>query len=191
MSLSALPAANLDTDLPIASEFDLHDCQNFLQAAKYVQNLPYGRNTGSPAYHSVLVDGRGTCSSKHALISALAKEQGLDVRLFLGIYEMDDANTPGVGSVLNAADVPAIPEAHCWIEYDGFPVDLTSGEAQSQFRKRIFIHKEEIAPEQSIAYKGRAHRDFLSTWLSSRPQIELDEEELWGVRERCIAALFE
>ena len=191
MSLSALPNAKLDTGLPLAAEFHLRNCQNFLQAAQYVQNLPYGRNTGSPAYLSVLADGRGTCSSKHALISALAQEQGLDVRLILGIYEMDDANTPGVGAVLNAADIPAIPEAHCWLEYDGTPVDLTSTGAQSQFQKRVFIHKEEIAPEQTGAYKGRAHKDFLSIWLSGQPQIELDEKEMWGVREQCIAALSE
>ena len=191
MSLSALPASKFDSELTLASEFYRHGCHNFRRAAEYVRDLPYGRNKGSPAHLCVLADGRGTCSSKHALVTALAREQGLDVRLILGIYEMDNENTPGVGSILSAAYVPAIPEAHCWIEYDGVPADLTSGDAQSQFEKRVFIHKEEIEPDQTGAYKEKAHRDFLSCWLGSQPQIKLNEKELWDVRERCIAALFD
>lgn len=40
-----LPTADLDTDLPLASKFQLHDCQKLWQAVKYVQDLPYGTNT--------------------------------------------------------------------------------------------------------------------------------------------------
>jgi hypothetical protein len=43
----------------------------------------------------VLAEQRGTCSTKHALLRRLAIEQGLDIALVLGIYEMTERNTPG------------------------------------------------------------------------------------------------
>jgi hypothetical protein len=48
----------------------------------------------------VLCEGRDTCSTKHALLAKLSRENGRRVALILGIYEMDEANTPGVGAVL-------------------------------------------------------------------------------------------
>jgi hypothetical protein len=191
MSLGVLPAAVLNSNLPLASEFCQHGCQSFRQAAEYVQDLPYARNSGSPAYKSVLADRRGTCSSKHAIVAALSHEQSLTVQLILGIYEMDEVNTPGIGRVLNSAGLLAIPEAHCWVEYNGSPVDLTSGDAQSQFNNRVFVHREEISPEQTGTYKEKAHKGFISSWLAGQPHIEMNERELWEVRERCIAALSE
>ena len=37
----------------------------------------------------------------------------------LGIYEMSDRNTPGVGRVLTAHGLSYIPEAHCYLRCQG------------------------------------------------------------------------
>ncbi|HWO29322.1 MAG TPA: hypothetical protein VNO32_11045 [Candidatus Acidoferrum sp.] len=64
-------------------------------AAQYVCGLPYGRNSDPSDPVIVLAEQRGTCSTKHALLRRLAIEQGLDIALVLGIYEMTERNTPG------------------------------------------------------------------------------------------------
>jgi hypothetical protein len=55
---------------------------------------------------AVLNERRGPCSTKHALLKALADEQGLPIRLMLGIYEMNARNTPGIGRVLEEHHMP-------------------------------------------------------------------------------------
>lgn len=189
MSSNALPTTNLKPDQPISAAFRMHGCDTFRQAAEYIRHLPYGRNSAPTARLSVLEDRRGTCSSKHALVAALGRELGLDIRLILGIYEMDEQNTPGIGPILESHDLSAIPEAHCWIEYKTKPFDLTSKDAQSQFQSRNFIYTEVIDPEQTGPYKTQTHRVFMSEWLAQKPNIKLGIEQLWNIRERCIGAL--
>jgi len=189
MSAYDLPDTTLITNEQISANFIAHGCKTFRGAALYLRDLPYGRNLGTPAHLSVLNEGRGTCSSKHALVVALAHELDLDVRLVLGIYEMDETNTPGVGPTLTAAGLRAVPEAHCWITYGLNPIDLTSPNAQSQFHTRTFVHEEEIEPEQTGSYKAKAHRDFITRWLSDAQHVNLNSEQVWRIREECIAAL--
>jgi hypothetical protein len=69
-------------------------------AGRRVCELPYGRNGNPDDPLAVLTDQRGTCSTKHVLLRRLAIEQGIDLVLVLGIYEMNEHNTPGVGTVL-------------------------------------------------------------------------------------------
>ena len=76
----------------------LHMARTDLRTAgQYVCGLPYGRNSDPNDPLIVLAEQRGTCSTKHALLRRLAIEQGLDVALVVGIYEMTERNTPGVG----------------------------------------------------------------------------------------------
>ena len=63
---------------------------------------------------AVLTEGCGTCSSKHALLAGLAAAQRLPVALMLGIYLMNERNTPGIGPVLARYGLAEIPEAHCF-----------------------------------------------------------------------------
>jgi len=53
---------------------------DYRAAAEFVSRLPYGRNLEVDA-RGVLREGRGTCSTKHALLRRLAMEQGLDIAL--------------------------------------------------------------------------------------------------------------
>src|SRR5580693_6979785 len=67
-------------------------------AGQYVCELAYGRNSDPDDPLVVLTERRGTCSTKHALLRRLSIEQEIDLLLILGIYEMNERNTPGVGS---------------------------------------------------------------------------------------------
>jgi hypothetical protein len=110
--------------------------------------------------------------------------------LTLGIYEMHERNTPGVGKVLNNYGLSFVPEAHCYLTYEGIRIDVTRSGAEPSEPIRKFLHEETITPEQIGDYKVHAHQQFLRQW---RGQTALTRrfgfEEIWKIREECILAL--
>lgn len=188
-SWSALPAARLEPAGPSSAGFRRIGCGTFQDAARYLHELPYARNTDRSDFRLVLVERRGTCSTKHALLADVALEQKLPVALAVGIYDMTDANTPGVGRVLAVHGLDALPEAHCYLKYAGRRVDVTrSGVAPQQAIARF--HREwEIGPAQIGEHKVELHQAYLREWLRDPRRSPLSFEDLWRVREECILAL--
>lgn len=159
-------------------------------AARYVCELPYGRNSDPGDPFIVLREMRGTCSTKHALLRRLAIEQHLDLSLFLGIYEMSERNTPGVGRVLQRYGLPCIPEAHSYLRSGDRLIDLTRRSEDPREPIAIFLHEEEIAPTQITHYKIGVHKSFLTKWIADNGNPRgLSLEEAWRIREECIASL--
>ena len=79
-----------------------------------MHSLPYGRNSDRSDWRLILKEGRGTCSTKHALLADLARENLRHVVPVLGVYDVDEGNTPGIGTVLERHGIPCVPEAHCY-----------------------------------------------------------------------------
>ena len=175
----------------ITAAFIAAGAQDFRAAAAYVNRLAYGRNAIPADALCVIREGCGTCSTKHALLRRLALEQGLDIVLFLGLYEMTERNTPGVGKVLAANGFDSLLEAHCYLRSGLRRIDVTRVTGQALLAPiASFLHEEEIAPEQIGEYKTSLHRKFLWQWAERenlRKQHTL--EDLWRIREQCIAAL--
>jgi hypothetical protein len=159
----------------------------FEELAGFVRDLPYGRVSNALDCLAVLAEGRGTCSAKHRLLAAVAQECGHpDVQLTIGIYEMCEANTPGVGKVLRDASLSSIPEAHCYLTVDGERFDYTglaSGVA-SPFASLIEEHF--VDPADLPRLKEQYHRKALAAWAAKAGQAE---SSAWQTREACIAAL--
>src|SRR5256886_1477274 len=82
----ALPNAPLSGGGTVTALFSEAGIADFHGAARHLLGLPYGRTSDRSKPALVLTEGRGTCSSKHALLAELAHELGLDVRLTLGIF---------------------------------------------------------------------------------------------------------
>jgi hypothetical protein len=172
---------------PLARQCDALGLATFHKVASRVHSLPYGRNTDRTTLMSVLREGCGTCSTKHALLATLALEHGVELPLMLGIFEMNAANTPAVGPVLRDVGLSSIPEAHCYLAWGKARVDLTGIASPSE---RHFLQEERIRPADIPQAKERRHREFLDAWRMKEglaPTWSLDA--LWTVRERCIAAL--
>jgi hypothetical protein len=179
----------LQGDGLITQRFRAAGVAHFVGAATLIWRLPYGRIADRNQFWLVLEEGRGTCTTKHALLSELAREQGIDVQLTLAIYEMSERNTPGVSAVLGKYGLACIPEAHCFLRYQGARIDVTGVTAGAEPIAK-FLHEESITIEQIGAYKIDRHRRFLTEWLAGRdatPALSLDEA--WRIREECIAAL--
>lgn len=183
MGVEKLPDFRLEATGRLGSDFHALGIENFRPAAGYVRDIPYGRNSDRSDWGLVLTERRGTCSTKHALLAALAREHGADVGLRLGVYLMDGANTPAVAGVLDVHGLDGLPEAHCYLAHRGESVDVTGGEADTV---EEFLYEESIEPEQIGAYKVQMHRQFIRTWAVER---SLDPGRVWLAREECIDAL--
>jgi hypothetical protein len=174
---------------PFTARFQAAGVRDFAGAARHLLTLPYGRITDREKFWLVLEEGRGTCTTKHALLAELAREQAIDVQLTLGIYEMHEGNTPGVGRVLGAHGLSHIPEAHCYLRHEGGRLDITGVPPGAAPIER-FLHEEPITVEQIGAYKIELHRRFLRDWIARTETVRgRSLDEIWRIREACIAAL--
>lgn len=129
---------------------NIADCR---AAGRYLQGLPYGRTADRTNFLAVLREGKGTCSTKHALLAVLAHEQDLPVVLTLGIYVMHERNTPGVGAVLTRYGLASLPEAHCYLTYAGRRIDITRSGVESTEPMTQVLYEAPIRPEQIGDYK--------------------------------------
>ena len=175
----------------ITSAFLRIQAEDFRSAAQYVSLLPYARNTHPDNPLVVLIEERGTCSTKHALLRRLAIEQNVDIALVLGIYEMSERNTPGVGNVLGRYGLAMLPEAHCYLRMAGSRIDVTPAIDQAP-TERIsrFLYEEDIDPSQITGYKTGLHKRFLAQWIIDNGGLGgRSLSDLWDIQEECIARL--
>ncbi len=177
-----LPAVPLPDRAGPCRAFRARGIVRFDQAAAHVHRLPYGRAA------DVLAEGRGTCSSKHALLVRLGRALGLDIRLMLGLVRLDAASAPAVGPVLAAQGrgLAFVPEAHCWLELDGQSWDLTfPDQPPGPLRTVPLVARSWPPTPAALAEKPAWHRAQLAHHLP--PGWTVDA--LWALREACIAAL--
>lgn len=167
--------------------------RDYRAAAAHLHELPYGRNSDRADYALVLEERRGTCSTKHALLAAVAAEQSLGVDLVVGIYDMSEANTPGVGPVLMRFGLESLPEAHCYLRLAGERIDVSRSGVSPRADISHFHREWTIEPGQIGEHKLQLHQEFLQRWVdehAARLPVALRSfEALWQVRERCIGAL--
>ncbi|HYM15309.1 MAG TPA: hypothetical protein VEZ14_07095 [Dehalococcoidia bacterium] len=187
-----LPDLPLRSRGPLAAAFRALGCHDLRAAATRVWTLPYGRNRDPLDELCVLKQRRGTCSTKHALLARLIDEETIaGIELRLGIYEMSEANTPGVGATLARHGLTSIPEAHCCLVARGARVDLTRAHGAAAEPIGPFLAEQTIRPEQIGEHKRAFHRRFLAARAQARDYGALTADDLWAIREECIAALAE
>mgnify|MGYP005854888517 CR=1 FL=1 len=191
-AIAPLPEFHLRPGSAAAARALAHGHTTFRATADAVWRLPYGRNSDRADSLLVLDEGRGTCSTKHAFLAILAREHGVPLDLVLGVYLMDERNTPGTGPVLARAGLAAIPEAHCYLRVANRRIDLTHPPGSLPGDPVVaFLAEELIAPEQIGAYKATFHRRYLAEWLAQPGAPPITVDEAWAVREACIRALGE
>jgi hypothetical protein len=163
---------------------------DFHSACQYLMKLPYGRNANRHDFLLTLTEGKGTCSSKHAILAYLADENGQkDVELIVGIFLMSAETHPKLTTFFSGKPYVCIPEAHCYLRYKGERFDYTdSSDALSRIAPKI-VREQRAEPQQLVDWKPMIHRHYLEGWLKRNPQVELSVEELWAEREKAIAAL--
>lgn len=156
---------------------------------EYITHLPYGRTKNRGNLLRIIKDGKGTCSSKHALLKTVATLNAIpNVELILCIYKMNATNTPKIGNVLENEIINYIPEAHCYLKINGIAKDFTSKNSDISLLKNDILLEETIEPQQIIDYKVNFHKAYISNWLLEA-KIPITFEAVWTLRETCIKNL--
>jgi hypothetical protein len=187
-----LPDFNIHECGPVSHQFLNRGIHRFHQAAEYIKNLPYRRNTAPYPLTNVLTEQRGVCSTKHAILKTLADENGHpEIQLVLGIYKMNEWNTHGVGPVLKKFGLEYILEGHTYLKFQGHIFDFTKANANLRFADSL-VDEIGMRPAQIGDWKTEKQKDYLLKWLYESKLIQrYSIEQIWQIREACIAALFE
>ncbi|MCL1125316.1 hypothetical protein [Shewanella surugensis] len=183
---SILPNKALKPNGPISETLIDMGFDSFHQVCDWIWRLPYGRTRDSQNYLSVIKEQKGTCSTKHALLKALVDELGIKVELTIGIYAMTQANTPGVGEVLEQYQQAFILEAHCYLSYQGNRVDLTRFMTVPSEPITAFFIEKNITADEITAGKQPFHYAFIQNLFGLE-----QAKAVWKIREQCIKALSE
>ena len=117
---------------------------NFRELIETVKNIPYGRNSNRYDFSLVLSENKGSCSSKHAFLKEFASKNNIEnVQLFIGVFKMNEENTPKIGNILTTNNLRYIPEAHCYLKVKDVPIDVTSKESfYDKIKNEILIEIE-------------------------------------------------
>ena len=163
--------------------------QTWEELVEFVQSLPYGRNSNRTDFGLVIIEKKGSCSSKHSLLKKIADLNNVpNVKLILGIYKMNKNNTPNIGNVLINNSIDFIPEAHCYLKIDGKRIDITTFQSDFERLEKDIIQELEIQPEQVAEFKVEYHKGYLKNWILKN-NIERNFDEIWQIREQCIGNL--
>lgn len=163
---------------------------DFQSACDYIMQLPYGRNTHRDDFLLVLQEGKGTCSSKHALLAFLADENGQDdIELMLGLFQMSAETHPELEHYFAELPFPYLPEAHCYLRYKGQLYDYTSSKQDIRIIEPFIVREQRMEPQQVVEWKPKIHQEYLKGWLKRNPNITFTVDEIWSFREQMIAAL--
>ena len=185
-----LPDFTLSPAGPVSQLLLTQGQATFAAAAELVRQLPYGRTTNPHDLAAPLREQRGTCSSKHALLQQLADEHGFKgLQLVVGVFNMHERNTPAVGATLRQYHLAYLPEAHCYLTWQGQRLDHTRPGARAADFETDLVAEREFAPAELAAGKVPYHQHYLRSWLASPDARGLSLLQLWRIREQCIADL--
>ena len=162
---------------------------DFYSACQYISKLPYKRNFEKNKIQCVFEDLGGTCSTKHAVLRKLALENNQpNVKLILGIFQMDSEYTNKIKNTLEEFKLDYIPEAHNYLKIDDEYFDFTKPESDyNQFKNKLLIERE-IEFDEIVDEKIIFHKNFLQKWIDTE-LVSYNLDEIWDIRERCIKDL--
>lgn len=186
--MESLPNFSIQNRGKLSFECLHRGLRDFHEAIQYIQNVPYGRISNEQSLERVMTEDRGTCSSKHAFLVELARENGeTSLQLMLGVFMMSNANTEGINEVLDQFRIERVPEAHSFIRFNDQRYDFTLPEPAGESPFDTLVEEVQIKPHQIGDFKRAYHRDFMSRWLkTNKPRGRWNLEKLWTVREACI-----
>lgn len=165
------------------------EIKNWSDLIEYTRNLPYGRNLNREDFSLVIKENKGTCSSKHSFLKKVADLNEFEnVKLILGMYRMDNLNTPKIGNTILENGLEYIPEAHCYLKLNNQRIDITSINSDIENLIDDIIEEIEIKPELVNKFKVDYHKQYLHNWINEN-EIEMGFDKIWEIREQCIKKL--
>jgi hypothetical protein len=168
---------------PMKAAFLARGIQSFHAACAFVHGLPYGYNSDRDDPMILFKEGKGSCTTKHAVIAALALELGLPVAKHIGIYAMTEALVTGTQALLETFQLPYVPMVHCFLACNG----NRNGKNRAI---DAFLHTEAVAPHISAKEEYLRYRTALENLLATRDELRgVKLKTVLKVREMGLALL--
>ncbi|MGA8240038.1 MAG: hypothetical protein WB818_05655 [Desulfobacterales bacterium] len=178
--LTVFPNAAIKAAGPVSGKFLSLGINGFIDACRYVHELPYGYNSDRDDLMILFKEKLGSCTTKHAVIATLAEESGLPIKKAIGIYAMTEEIVTGAGKILDTFGLPYVPMLHCFIVYGDHRVDLTEGNDNGKKRSlEDFLYTKKVIPNISGKDEYLLYRKALSDYI-------LIKNELKGINFRII-----
>lgn len=180
----------LSSDQTYSTRFREAGIHFFKEACDFVANLPYGRNANREDFGLVLSEGKGTCSSKHALLATLALEnEHPEIELIAGIFLMSEETHSKLNGFFADKSYSNIPECHCYLRFNGERFDFTDTSNGLERIAPKLVREQRIDPNQVSDWKVMIHKHYLQGWLNRNPNLSLTLDEIWKDREEAIGLL--
>ncbi|MEJ2638635.1 MAG: hypothetical protein P8010_03585 [Desulfosarcinaceae bacterium] len=175
----------------VSAEFRRRGITTFQAACAYVHRLPYGYNSDRDDPMILFKEGKGSCTTKHAVIATLAEELGLPVVKTIGIYAMTETIVTGTQAILDTYDLPFIPMVHCFLAGEGVRVDLTEGNHNGKnIPIHDFLHTATVIPNISAKAEYLLYRLAVKDLIHHHADLKgVDMKTLLHAREEGIVLL--
>ena len=85
---TVFPDKKIKAARQVSDRFLALNIHTFIDACRFVHDLPYGYNSDRDDLMILFKERFGTCSTKHAVIATLALELDLPIHRAIGIYAM-------------------------------------------------------------------------------------------------------
>lgn len=186
-----LPNAEIKGPGVISKEFIRLGIKGFSDACRYVHQLPYGYNSDRDDLLILFKEGRGSCTTKHAVIATLAEEIGLPILKNIGIYPMTEDIVTGTNEILDKFNLLYVPMVHCFLVFQDYRVDLTEGNNNGKNRPVDgFLHTEAVIPNISAKDEYLRYRNALRDRILLREELRgVDIKRILQAREEGIKLL--
>jgi hypothetical protein len=190
-SYDILPDADIRGSGVISKEFLRMGVTGFIDACRRVHQLPYGYNSDRDDLLILFKEGRGSCTTKHAVIATLAEELALPIAKTIGIYGMTENIVSGTNDILDKFNLPYVPMVHCFLVFQDYRVDLTEGNDNGKNRPvDRFLHTETVIPNISAKDEYLLYRNALKDRILLREELKaVDIKRILQAREEGIKLL--
>jgi hypothetical protein len=172
---------------PVSREFLKRGIEDFREACRWVQALPYGCNSSHEDSLIVFEEMSGVCYTKHGVIARLAREMELDVRKAFGFYRLNDEIVTGVNRVLERFGLEYIPQMHCFLIFGDCKIDLTEGNCTGK-NKLIESYDFIVAvePDMKDSEKMELYRKHLRLYFEFEEKLKsIGEDRLLEILQDC------
>jgi len=188
---TVFPNAAIKAEGPVSGKFMSLGINGFIDACRYVHELPYGYNSDRDDLMILFKQKFGSCTTKHAVIATLAAESGLPIKKAIGIYAMTEEIVTGTGKILDTYGLPYVPMLHCFLVYGKNRVDLT--ESNNNGKKRSiedFLYTKNVIPNISAKDEYLLYRKALKDYIMIKKELKgIDLKNILKAREEGLALL--
>ena len=189
--LSVLPDKTIDAAGPVSDRFLSLGVDTFLNACRYVHELPYGYNSDRDDPMILFKERFGSCTTKHAVIATLSAELGLTVTKAVGIYAMTEDIVAGTDRILVKYKLPYVPLLHCFLVHGDHRVDLTEGNDNGKKRAiESFLFTQQVIPNITARDEYLLYRKALNESILQRSELRgIDLKKVLHARQEGLALL--